>query len=583
VILLAATASASTLSGTVTDADGAPLSGVTVIAYDPRLNYADARTTTDGGFSIGMLPPGRYRVRALPADDDPHVDRFAPDEWNYCDADVFDVGSGDSVDGVELALPVGGTLSGRIVDSAGAPVANADVLALGESDRSGLVSRLSSTDDDGAFSFVGLDSDPGSSEPYAVYVGADGWPLQYLGQAYDEDLAVLYEVTIGEDTVAEGDSPLLDGIVVQGTVTGPDGPVSGGSVYVYASSQVLTASITSTGTYEADGLPPGDVIPWATVTGLATTYYPDTDRPGDRIDGSGEGTVVTGADLTMPAETVLTVTIAGEGDLSESGLLLYNDTYTVGRGASADADGVVTIDALFDGTYYLYVYGADVGRVDDYVRGSDGEPLPIVVSGDTDLTVDLPVGASISGVVVGDDGEPVYGAYVYLAWFDGSDSQVTVTDSDGLWSITGLPAGDFTLETRYSAYCPNDASWVTTWWPDHYVAEDATKITLAEGETLSDVEIVAPRDDDQDQMGDSWEGDNGLDSSRDDAAEDPDGDGITNYDEWLLGTDPTGGSATDDGCRGCGKASLAVALLPLALLRRRAARTGAPRRRAFRW
>ena len=47
------------------------------------------------------------------------------------------------------------------------------------------------------------------------------------------------------------------------------GAVDGGEAYVYASSQVLTAGIGADGVYTADGLPPGDVLAWATVDGLA--------------------------------------------------------------------------------------------------------------------------------------------------------------------------------------------------------------------------------------------------------------------------------------------------------------------------
>jgi len=45
-------------------------------------------------------------------------------------------------------------------------------------------------------------------------------------------------------------------------------------------------------------------------------------------------------------------------------------------------------------------------------------------------------------------------------------------------------------------------------------------------------------DNDNDDMADDWEVDNGLDPSVDDSSQDLDGDGYTNYQEYLCGTDP---------------------------------------------
>ena len=65
-----------------------------------------------------------------------------------------------------------------------------------------------------------------------------------------------------------------------------------------------------------------------------------------------------------------------------------------------------------------------------------------------------------------------------------------------------------------------------------------------------------------------WATEHGLDPARDDADEDPDDDGYTNLDEYLLDTDPVT-PAPGTGC-GCGGGARAAVLAPLlALLRRR--------------
>ena len=57
----------------------------------------------------------------------------------------------------------------------------------------------------------------------------------------------------------------------------------------------------------------------------------------------------------------------------------------------------------------------------------------------------------------------------------------------------------------------------------------------------------AKRDTDYDGMPDNWEIDNGLNPLVDDAAQDADGDGATNLQEYLAGTDPQDSDSDDDG------------------------------------
>jgi hypothetical protein len=96
-------------------------------------------------------------------------------------------------------------------------------------------------------------------------------------------------------------------------------------------------------------------------------------------------------------------------------------------------------------------------------------------------------------------------------------------------------------------------------------------VTLSAGEGRSGVDFALPGDDDHDAMGDTWEEENGLDSARDDAAEDPDGDGIPNVDEYLLGSDPTGAALATGCCGGKETATAWVALAAAFLGRRRRA------------
>ena len=65
IAILVASSTAASLSGSVTNDDGAGLSGVTVYAVDHRLGYATAVTGNDGEWGIENLPEGPYRVWAV--------------------------------------------------------------------------------------------------------------------------------------------------------------------------------------------------------------------------------------------------------------------------------------------------------------------------------------------------------------------------------------------------------------------------------------------------------------------------------------------------------------------------------------
>jgi hypothetical protein len=197
------------------------------------------------------------------------------------------------------------------------------------------------------------------------------------------------------------------------------------------------------------------------------------------------------------------------------------------------------------------------------------------------VSIPLVPAASFSGTVRGDDGLPVYGAAVYAATADGEDTIVDVTDHDGAYAITGLVGNTYTLKADYNHYCPTDAGWLAVWWPDALVEEDALSTSLDDAEARANVDFTLFNDDDHDDMGDAWEAENGLDTTLDDASGDADHDGYLNIEEWINGTDPTDESAAQD-C-GCGSGAGALLLLPLAVLRRRAAKTGTPRTRALRW
>jgi hypothetical protein len=564
-------AEAGDISGHVQGPDGEPVPSAVVVVYDQRLNYEYVETNAAGSFAIVDLPSNPYRVRVLPPMAQDLAEAFAPEGLHFCAADIYDVG--DEPLGVEIGLDPGGVLTGVILDTLGQPIPDALVIGRSTLEGSTAQSRYAYTDATGRYTLVGLPPEQGDRDEVRLEVQAIGWPAQFLPGVYAEEEGEVFTAVIGDTTDVTTDV-LLDGIAVGGAVSGPYGSVTSGTIYVYSPSQVVTTSVID-GRYEAQGLPPGEVLAWAVVPGLGNTYYPDSDRPGDRVDVPDEGDVNLDLDIEAPYESVLVGQVAGQGDLSGVTLLAYNDTSTVGIGAQADATGHFEVHGLHGGQYTLYVYASDEGLVSDFARDADGEPVvytvPPTAASET-FIVSLPEGAVLEGTITDKyTGEPVYGAYVYATGSTSGRTLATETGQDGAYVLPGLGAEPIQFFVDYSAFCPADPNWVDLYYPDELDSGFSAPVTLAAGQHLTwNAEL--PPDQDQDQMDDVWEADAGLDPERDDSAEDPDRDGITNLEEYHLGTDPTSEDASPGGC-GCGdgRATFVVVAWPLWAWRRRRA------------
>ncbi len=574
-ICLSPSSWAGSITGAVLDEQGEPLSGVAVYAYDLRLGYESDNTDGEGAYAISGLEEGHYRVRAVPSSVHGQVTRTWPEAWSFCDGELLELQEGQDLDGIDFVLPDGATVRGQLLDLRGDPIQGAVITATGaEGDTSGMT-RQAASGADGSFSLLGLDVPRGERSLWICEVEADGLPDQYLEGVYDDEQADIVEVE-PQGELELGSWTLLEGIGASGTLSGPEGPIEGASVHVYATSQVVTVGTDEDGWWQGQGVPPGELVVWASADDHATTYYPDDDRPTEYLEVHDEGSLVEELDMELPHEATFTGRLAFDRDLAGATALLYNDTHTVGRGAVVESDGSFLIDSLHGGLYQLYVFASDEGSVDSYVLDEQGEEAWFEVQAEVENDVgdiEIDAGGAFSGVVMDELGRPIQGAYVYARHDDGETVEVESTDEDGVYRVPGLAAGEWLLEVRYTYYCEADLGYVTSYWQDQVYEARADGVDLATGQEREGYDFVLPSDDDHDGMGDAWEQEHGLDPERDDADEDPDGDGYSNLDEYWLGTDPMVNLDDEPGRCGCRSASssaaLSLLLLPVGLVRRR--------------
>lgn len=549
-IPFARAALAGSLAGTVRDADGVPVAAE-VAAVGPHLDEVVALAGPDGTFRI-EVPDGLYRLRATPPVGEDEAVTWAPSGGSRCDGELYAAGE---VGGIDVVLLRGAEIRGTLDRPDGTPAAGALVSVFGELATSeGWVARS-----DGSFVVSGV-----SAGDVVVGVAAEGLPYQFWGRTTSGATAPTFAVAAG-DALDLGRTTLLAGATVSGTVSGPAGPVAGGLVSAYAPSEIASAPIDAGGRFEVAGLPAGDVLAWATVEGLATTYWPEADRPADRVTVA-EGERADGVDLVLPAEATLRGRLAGGGPWGGATAVLYNSDRTIGVGTVAEDDGSFAFRALHGGTYTLWLEGGAGGRV----TGEWAALLEVPPGGVLDLgEIVLPEGASLRGRATdAASGAAVPAAYVLAVPDDPVETRSAVTAADGTYAIDGLGPGPWEVWIAHEALCTDDPGWVAIWYDGTPNPLFSAPVAPASGQTLTwDPEL--PPDGDHDGMDDRWERRHDLDPTTDDGARDPDDDGYSNLEEYLLGTDPTDGEERRCGCGAGGSGALGLVAAVAGIGRRR--------------
>lgn len=533
----------STIAGTIHSFDGSPVAQAYVYVFDARSRYEYTRSDGLGSFSIDV-DQGAYRILIAPTPFDNLVPVFYPNEQRYCDGErIF---GGDTID---VVLEEGRTISGTLESPTGEPIANA---LLETQDDVSPIDRVAQTDSNGHFLIQGLPTDHNLG--WRCYIEAPGYPEQYIGATYEEDLALRME---------DGDigiHQLKEGIFLSGVVEGPQGPIPDAEVFGYSGSQVVGGNTQEDGTFFLQGLPPGDALVWSSAAGHATTYAPNFDRPTEFFSILEEGAIKSDFSVQLPEEQVLTISLVDDGPILGASVLLYNDNNTVGRGNPVDDAGVATIDRLHKGTYFLQIYAENDGYFNEWYEDEEGN-IPIVIDENLDITIEREPASRLTGIILDDLGNTVYGADILMT--NGIDVERAKSSKDGSYIVWGLYEDAWEFSVSYSALCPKDRSYVTMYYPNVPTASEMLIMEQSEHEH----NVTLPVDDDHDEMADAWEEENGLNTTKNDAQEDPDQDGISNLEEYRNQSNPTQERDSQCGCQS-NSASLVIPILLLAWRRR---------------
>ncbi|WEO77973.1 carboxypeptidase regulatory-like domain-containing protein [Cryobacterium sp. SO2] len=396
------------------------------------------------------------------------------------------------------------SITGRVTDQAtGAPIAGASVYIYTPSGAYGSAIPVSSTDADGNYTFYSLDV-----RSYTLEFTSTGYRTEWWGGQASQDAADTFDVAAGE-SVTDKDATLLPVDSISGTVSAgsPAEPLAGATVSAFDADGTLqaTATVTSDGSYTLGGLAPGAFTlrftPPAGSTVVAQWWHDKAHPSTAAVIRLTADTPVTGKNVTLAAGATVTGRVsdtATGGGIA--GAWVYAYVASVQNGVSGgsiasartNARGDYTLTGLAAGGYSLQFSGGSANGSAGYLRewwvNKTSRSAAIAFTLTAGKTIDgadaaLVPTASISGTVyaAGARNVGLNAATVAAIGADGRLSRSTTTNSSGEYTLTGLPAGAYTL--RFSA--PPGTTFVAEWWHDDAQPTTATVIRVTAGQNVT--------------------------------------------------------------------------------------------------
>jgi 5-hydroxyisourate hydrolase-like protein (transthyretin family) len=369
----------------------------------------------------------------------------------------------------------GGTISGTVTDEdTGLPIAGVGINANSLGPGPG---QSSLTTAEGAYTLAGLD--PGSYRILPSCGTGD-----YIPEMYDDSLdwSRVDPVAVGVGEAVSGvDLALRKGANISGKVTDAQSGLPVGGIQVDAGPsewKFLVATDTDgNGDYTLRGLPEGQIT--VIVARHGGVDYISQERTVG-ITGTQE---VLGTDF----ELTLGTTISGRVTDADTGLPIANyrielrsvlDNETSKFNTRTDSDGRYTIPGVAPGTYRIesccdgeqyireYYDNALIEGNADLVTIDGSEPVEGI-----DFTPKL--GGTISGRVVdGASGLGIQGMNVTTLLPDNSQLTTTLTDSNGEYTLWGVPDGNIVVAVDGKGY-----------------VEQRQTVTVQDGEDLTGVDF----------------------------------------------------------------------------------------------
>ena len=508
------------LSGTVVDAsDGlTPVHPVAIDLMDPDtgLSLYGVTNNPDGSYEFNDIAPGDYKIFFNAVDGaNAYIDKLYGDEGlcsNGCDfaarGDIFKVELGNNQ--LDAGLEPGIEITGTVTET-GTATGLAGV-TVGFYDGGGGLVHVVDTDDAGNYRSGGL-------PPQSLYVVADGSPVGYLTEIFDNVLCP------GGDCISVAGSatqlnPPPTAVVtanfdldqdppgsISGNIIGSDTglPVEGIDLWMFDTdcNYIAGGETDANGDYSVEAADPGDYYLFA--VGNDTLYidqqspymnqqYPgidifDTCYPSLNDVTQGEAISVadreqvTGKDFVLNPGGIIRGTISDSNGVLAAGTAnarLYGlDGVQQYVALNTEPDGSYRFGGIMSGTWHVVFSSDNLGLIDERYDGiqcprnscdsAQGMEVEVIAGNEiTSVDAELESGAIVSGTMTdADSGLPVEGACANFYTAEGVYATIGCTDASGNYtSKTGLPPGEYRMSNQLKThvYFGTDAGYAPQVW-----------------------------------------------------------------------------------------------------------------------
>lgn len=483
--------SGGSISGYVFESDGeTPVEGSVVRAYktDGSFISDESFVFSEGFYTIPGLLSGSYYVRAEAFG---YITEYYGGVYTESLATPVTVTAPDETTDIDFSLDLGGSISGHVYDEDGENAIGNVYITIHNSDTR-IREGYAFTDTEGSYTISGL-----PSGRYKVRAEKNGYATEFYEGVYSFDQATPIAVTAPE-TISGMDFFLEPGGSISGRVFKEDGatPLRGARVWAYSDDNsyhsYYSYVVTSDGSFTIPGIPSGNIYVQAAADGYVTEYY-------DGAYSTGAATPVTvdapdavsGIDFSMePGGSISGYVYQADGRTPLIGAYVWayktDGTDTTYYAYNVKSDGSYTIPGLLTNTYY--VKAAANGYITEFYDNvySSGTATPVIVTapGTTSpINFSLDVGGIISGRVCKDDGvTPIANADVRARHTENNYSKNTKTNTDGTYTITGLPSGQYQVEAEANAY-------IKEYYNGTYNYNQTTPVIVTAPDTTPDIDF----------------------------------------------------------------------------------------------
>ena len=513
------------ISGRVTAPNGAGVQGVLVTAYSSTNEdeiSADAVTDATGNYTLRGLAPDSYKLRydTSGLTSASYLEQWSGARNTFADAVVIDATLGNQT-AVNATLVKAASISGVIKNTAGAPIANANI-SVRSATSEWFFYGWASTDSKGVFTVRGI---PAGSyklrvDPYDVTSGS--YFGTWFGGKSTFDQAT--SITLAATTAKTGANvTLAKAAQISGKVTGlASAPVRGVTVEAYLPSGDSAGGYAETdaqGNYTLRGLPAGTFkLYFNASNSLSGSYLSQWYNQRASLELATAVVVAsaaskTGVNVVLSAGSSLTGRVIDDQGAAIRGVsvqALDRETGLIASSTTTDFSGNYTLNTLSDarayslwfdssyvqtGSFFSSLFG--VGGAPDMLSSAPFTP-PTASTRVAGVVPDqvLASAASIRGRVVNAQGAPLRNARVEAHSstnaFEGTLAEAQ-TDSRGIFTIRGLDAGSFKIFVDASGV--QSATYLSEWAGSAPGTqfENATVFTIVGHTLLEPADIVATK------------------------------------------------------------------------------------------